>query len=138
MAIDKLAEARLAKTDGRTRAAYHMERGKQSLAQNMTTQAESEFRAAISADPNNATAHAQLAVVLEKKGDLASARTEAQTSVRLQPNVDALLVLARLELKQSQLASAASDVDRALALQPADPTAQALKRDIAAKQTVTK
>ena len=138
MAIDKLAEARLAKTDGHTRAAYHMERGKQSLAQNMTTQAESEFRAAISADPNNATAHAQLAVLLEKKGDLASARTEAQTSVRLQPNVDALLVLARLDLKQSQLASAASDVDRALALQPADPTAQALKRDIAAKQTVSK
>jgi uncharacterized protein HemY len=56
----------------------------------------------------------------------------------LQPNVDGLLVLARLDLKQSQLQSAASEVDRALALQPADATAQALKRDIAAKQTVSK
>ncbi len=83
-------------------------------------------------------AHAQLAIVLEKKGDLANARTEAQTSVRLQPNVDGLLVLARLDLKQSQLQSAASEVDRALALQPADATALALKRDIAAKQTVSK
>ena len=138
MEIDNLAEARLAKTDGHTRAAYHVERGKELLAQNMATQAESEFRAAISADHNNAAAHAQLAIVLEKKGDLANARTEAQTSVRLQPNVDALLVLARLDLKQSQLQSAASEVDRALALQPADETAQALKRDIAAKQTVSK
>jgi Flp pilus assembly protein TadD/TolB-like protein len=138
MEIDKLAEARLAKTDGRTHAAYHVERGKELLAQNMATQAESEFRAAISADRNNATAHAQLAILLEKKGDLASARTEAQTSVRLQPNVDAWLVLARLDLNQSQLESAASEVDHALALQPADPTAQVLKRDIAAKQTVSK
>ena len=138
MEIDNLAEARLAKTDGRTRAAYHVERGKQLLARNMATQAESEFRAAISADHNNAVAHAQLAILLEKKSDLANARAEAQTSVRLQPNVDGLLVLARLDLKQSQLQSAASEVDRALALQPADATAQALKRDIAAKQTVSK
>ena len=136
--IDKLVEARLAKTDGHTRAAYHVERGKELLAQNLAAQAEGEFRAAISSDLNNAAAHAQLAILLEKKGDLASARTEAQTSVRLQPNVDAWLVLARLDLKQSQLESAASEVDHALALQPADPTAQALKRDIAAKQTVSK
>jgi Tfp pilus assembly protein PilF/TolB-like protein len=138
MEIDNLAQARLAKSDGHTRAAYYVERGKQLLAQNMTAQAESEFRAAIGADRNSPAAHAQLAIVLEKKGDLSNARTEAQTSVRLQPNVDGLLVLARLDMNQSQLALAASEVDRALALQPADETAQALKRDITAKQTVSK
>ncbi len=138
MEINNLAEARLAKSDGRTHAAYHVERGRELLAQNQANQAESEFRAAVSSDPNNAAAHAQLALLLEKKGDLANARTEAQTSVRLQPNVDAFLVLARLDLNQSQLQSAASEVDRALALQPADPAAQALKRDIAAKQTGSK
>jgi Flp pilus assembly protein TadD/TolB-like protein len=138
MEIDNLAQAKLAKTDGPTRAAYHLQRGKELLAQNMATQAESEFRAAVSADNSNAVAHAQLAILLEKKGDVANARSEAQTSVRLQPNVDALLVLARLDLKQSQLASATTEVDRALALQPSDATAQALKRDIAAKQTVSK
>jgi Flp pilus assembly protein TadD/TolB-like protein len=138
MEIDNLAQARLAKTDGRTRAAYYVDRGKELLAQNLATQAESEFRTAISADHNNPAAHAQLAILLEKKGDLPNARTEALTSVRLQPNVDALLVLARLDLKQSQLQSAASEVDRALALQPSDETAQALKRDIAEKQTVSK
>ena len=138
MEIANLTEAKLAKTDGHTRAAYHVERGKELLAQNMATQAESEFRAAIGADHNNVAAHAQMAIVLEKNGDLANARTEAQTSVRLQPNVDGLLVLARLDLKQNQLQSAGSEVDRALALQPSDATAQALKRDIAAKQTVSK
>ncbi len=34
MEIDNLAEARLAKTDGHTRAAYYVQRGKQLLAQN--------------------------------------------------------------------------------------------------------
>ena len=75
-------------------------------------------------------AHAQLAIVLEKKGDVANARAEAQTSVRLKPNVDALLVLARLDLKQNQVQSAAGEVDRALALEPANSAARA-KTDIA-------
>ncbi len=138
MEINNLTEARLAKTDGRTQASYHLERGKELLARNMASQAESEFRAAMNADRSNAAAHAQLAMILEKKGDVANARAEAQASVRLQPNVDGLLVLARLDLQQSQLQSAAGEVDRALALQPADETAQALKRDITAKQAVSK
>ncbi len=99
-------------------------------------QAEIEFRDAISADYSNDAAHAQLAMLLEKKGDVSNARAEAQTSVRLKPNVDALLVLARLDLKQNQLQTAASEVDRALALEPGNATALALKRDIAARQTV--
>ncbi len=65
-----------------------MQRGKELLAQNMPDQAEAEFRDAITADYNNDAAHAQLAMVLEKKGDVGGARTEAQTSVRLKPNVD--------------------------------------------------
>ncbi len=60
---------------------------------------------------------------------------EAQTSVRLKPNVDGLLVLARLDLKQNQIPSASSEVDRALALEPANSSALALKHDIAARQT---
>ena len=95
MEIHNLTEARLAKTDRHTQAAYHVDRGKELLAQNQPKQAESEFRNAISADYGNAAAHAQLALLLEKQGDMANALTEAQTSVRLQPNVDAFLVLAR-------------------------------------------
>ena len=138
MEIHNLTEARLAKTDPHTHSAYYVERGKELLAQNQPEQAETEFRNAISTDNGNAVAHAQLAVLLEKKGDAMNAWSEAQTSVRLQPNVDAWLVLARLDLKKSQVQSAASDVDHALVLEPANPSALALKREIAAQQTVSK
>jgi Flp pilus assembly protein TadD len=138
MEIHNINEARLAKMDARTRAAYHVQRGKELLAQNMVDQAEQEFRDAITADYNNDTAHAQLAVLLEKKGDVSNARAEAQTSVRLKPNVDGLLVLARLDLKQNQVQSASGEVDRALALEPANSAALTLKQDIASKQTGSK
>ncbi len=135
MEINNFDEARLAKTDGHTRSAYYVDRGKELLARNMPDQAETQFRNAISSDYNNPAAHAQLAGVLEKKGDVTNARTEAQTSIRLKPNVDALLVLARLDLKQNQVTTASSEVDRALALEPANASAVALKHDIAARQT---
>ena len=138
MEISNFTEARLATQDGSKHAAYHLQRGKELLAQNMPEQAEAEFRAAVSAAPNNEAAHAQLATLLEKKGDVVAARTEAQTSLRLKPNVDAYLVLARLDLKQNQLSSAASNVDRALALEPTNASAVALKRDIASRQTGSK
>ncbi len=138
MEIDKLAEVRLARTDRRTHSAYHVDRGKELLTRHQPEQAENEFRNAISADYSNAGAHAQLAAVLEMKGDAINAWSEAQISVRLQPNVEALLVLARLDLKKNQVQSAASEVDRALALEPANSSALALKHDITAQQTVSK
>jgi len=138
MEIHNINEARLAKMDVHTRASYHVQRGKDLMAQNMPDQAEVEFRDAIAADYNNDVAHAQLALVLEKKGDVSNARAEAQTSVRLKPNVDGLLVLARIDLKQNQADLAANEVGRALALEPANSAALALKRDIATKQTGSK
>ena len=138
MEIHNFAEARTAKMNNHDHSAYHLERGKQLLTQNMTEQAEGEFREAISADAGNAAAHAQLAMLLEKKGDANDARQEAQNSVRLKPNVDALLVLARLDLKQNQLQSAQNEVDRALVLEPANVAAQTMKRDIAVRQTGAK
>ena len=138
MEINNFTEARLSTMDGGKQAAYHVQRGKELLAQNLPDQAEAEFRAAISAAPNNEMGHAQLAALLEKKGDVAGARTEAQTSLRLKPNADAFLVLARLDLKQNQLQSASGEVDRALALEPGNPSSLALKRDIASRQTGSK
>jgi len=49
-----------------------------------------------------------------------------------------LLVLARIDLKKNLFLSAAGDVDRALALEPANASALALKREIAAQQAVSK
>ncbi len=136
--IHNFNEARLAKMSNHDHSAYHLERGKQLLSQNMNEQAESEFREAVLADYNNAGAHAQLAMLLEKKGDVNNARIEAQNSVRIKPNVDALLVLARLALKQNQVQSAEGEVQKALALEPANSAALALKQDIAARQTGAK
>lgn len=136
--IHNLTEARLAKTDRRTRSNYDLARGRELLAQNQLDEAEREFRDAISADYGNAAAHSQLAVLLEKKGDASSALSEAQTAVRLQPNVDALLVIARIDLKKNLFRSAAGEVDRALALEPTNPAALALKQEITAQQAVSK
>ena len=138
MEIHNVAEARLAKMDPKSHAAYHVQQGKDLLTRNMPEQAEVEFREAITTDYNNEIAHAQLAMLLEKKGDMNNARAEAQTSVRLKPNVDGLLVLARIDAKQNQMSLAASEVDRALALEPANSAALKLKQDIAAKQTGSK
>ncbi len=135
MEINNFDEARLAKTDGHTRSAYYVDRGKELLGRNMPDQAEAQFRSAISTDNGNAAAHAELAMILERKGDVSNARTEAETSVRLKPNVDGLLVLARLDLKQNQVPAAMAEVNRALALEPGNAPAASLKRDIAAKQT---
>ncbi len=120
MEIHNLTEARLAKTDRHTHSAYDMERGKELVAQNQPSWRRASFGKPSAADYGNFVAHAQLAVLLEKKGDTANALSEAQTSVRLQPNVDALLVLARIDLKKNLFQSAAGEVDRALALEPAN------------------
>jgi tetratricopeptide (TPR) repeat protein len=136
--IHNFDEVRLTKMSAHDQSAFHVQRGKELLAQNMTEQAETEFRDAIRTDYGNAAAHAQLAMLLEKKGDVSGARTEAQNSVRLKPNVEALLVLARLDLKQNQLQPAAGEVDRALALEPGNAAALTLKRDIASRQTGAK
>ena len=133
--IHNLAEERLARSDRKTHAAYHAERGKDLLARNNLADAEAEFREAIELDYNNAAAHAGMARAMEQKGDTFNARSEAQTSVRLQPNADAYLVLARLDVKQNQLDAATRELNSALKLEPGNSAAQALQREITAQPT---
>jgi hypothetical protein len=57
---------------------------------------------------------------------------EDRMSLKLQPTADAYLVLARLDLAEGKAASSRQNVDHALALDPANAVAAALKRDIAA------
>ena len=57
--VDRGAAGR--RPTARPTPAYHSDRGKELLAQNMVEQAETEFREAISADYNNAAAHAGMA-----------------------------------------------------------------------------
>ena len=135
MEIRNVEEERLASTDHHTHASYHIQHGRELLAHNMFEQAASEFRDAISAEPGNAAAHSGLAVALAAKGDAEGARKEAEASLKLQPNAEALVVLARLDWKQNKTAEASAEVDRALLLEPANSNAQALKRELVAGQT---
>jgi tetratricopeptide (TPR) repeat protein len=131
--IQATAEQRLAKTDPRTHAAFHVVRGHELLGQGFATEAEGEFREAVSLDKSNPEAHAGLAHVLETKHDLAGARTEAETALRLRPFVEPLLVLTRLDLSENKADEANEHVNRALQLEPSNGSALALKRAIAAK-----
>ena len=109
------------------RAAEYTQLGRDYLAQGLLPEAETQIQSALAADPNSAAAHAALAQVREASGDSAQAREEARTSNIMQPNVSALLVLARLDLAASQLSAANDDVSRALQLEPANPDAVAFR-----------
>jgi tetratricopeptide (TPR) repeat protein len=131
--IQNAAELRLSQTDPRAHAELHVTRGREFLAQGFKAEAERDFREAVELDPTNAAAHAGLASALEDINEEA-ARAEAQAALRLQPiSTDALLVLARLDLKTSQTQSADRIVDRVLALEPGNTVALALKRSITEK-----
>jgi tetratricopeptide (TPR) repeat protein len=134
MEIENNNEARLHSTNAVTHAAFHVQRGQELMSQGLTGEAEREFREAVILDPMNAVAHAGLARVLESSQDWSGARNEARASLKLNPSADAYLVLARLDLAEKNAASAQQNVERALALDPANVAAVALKHDIAAGQ----
>jgi Flp pilus assembly protein TadD len=129
-------ERKLAQSDSATHAKVHVEQGQQMLAEGFTQEAEKRFREAVLLDPANAAAHAGLAASLVS-GDPAMARSEAATAIRLQPSAQAYVVLAQLDLRENKLQEAAEDADRALSLEPANAGAQAVKREITARQAGT-
>jgi len=131
--ISAVAEQRLAKTDPRTHAQFHVDRGHQLLKQGFLLEAEHEFREAVALNPSNAEAHAGLASVLEAGNHLQEARSEAEEALRLHASADPLLVLARLDLRDNRTGTAAEEIDRALRLEPTNTAAQALKRAVAAR-----
>ena len=130
MEIENIAEQRLAQADPKTHAAYHVDRGRDLLAQGFTAQAEKQFREALQYDPSDASAHAGLARALEST-DPAAALREAESSLQLQPSADAYLTLARIHLKQNDHPAASAAVDKALALEPSNSAAAALRQQIA-------
>ncbi len=110
------------------RATEYTALGHDALTQGILPQAEANFQQAIAADPKSAAAHAGLAQVREGSNQAEQARTEAQTSLRLQPNAAALLVLARLDMTKNDLGVAADEVSQALQLEPQNGEALTLKQ----------
>ena len=125
--LDQVRAARMAALPPADQAKEYIQLGQQYLGQGLVPEAEQQFESAIAAQPNSSLAHAGLALVRERSASAGDARTEAQTSIRLAPNANAYLVLARLDMSSNNLAAAASDVGNALRLEPRNAAAQAMK-----------
>jgi Flp pilus assembly protein TadD/TolB-like protein len=126
--MDQVRALRLSTLPPARQAAELNQVGKDYLAQGLLPEAEQEFHAAIVADPAAASGHAGLAQVREQSGDADEARKEADVSLKLTPNADAYLVLARLDLQKNDLASSAQNVRGALHVEPNNPAAQGLRQ----------
>jgi tetratricopeptide (TPR) repeat protein len=118
---------------GNTQTLYHIQHGTELLDRGLTADAENEFHEALRIEPASAAAHAGLARAAEAKGDAATARLEASTSIGLHPTAAALLVLARADMRQKLFASASQNVARALALEPGNADALTLKQEVMAR-----
>ena len=131
--LDQMRAIQMEAMPPRERAVEYAKLGSGYLAQGLMPEAEQEFQSALGADSGNAAAHAGLAQVRERTGSTGEARTEAQASLRIAPNVDAWLVLARLDLAAGQLAASAGDLASALKIEPANAAALGIRQALAAR-----
>ncbi len=126
--MEQMEAMRLAILPPAERASALVKQGEQFMNSGLTLEAERQFQYALQVNPSSALAHAGLAQVRERSGDLDAARQEAQKSLALSPNVPAHLVLARLDLASDQLGTAATEVAQALKLEPANANARGMKQ----------
>jgi Flp pilus assembly protein TadD/TolB-like protein len=131
--LDQMRAIRMASLPPAERAAQYTQLGHDYIAQGLIPEAEQEFQHALTADPNSAAAHAGLAQIREQSGNVAEARAEAQTSIKLKPNAEAYLVIARLELQANQTAASAFAVSNALKIEPNNTAAQGMKQALQAR-----
>jgi tetratricopeptide (TPR) repeat protein len=135
--MEQMQEEQLATLTPPKRTAAYNAAGTRFYNQGLILEAEREYQAALEVDSSDATAHAGLAMVRERGGDVKDARLEAAESIKVQPNVSAYLVLARLDLQAKQNADAAADVNNALKLEPQNAAARALRQQLDSKATPT-
>jgi tetratricopeptide (TPR) repeat protein len=131
--LEQMQQARLAMLPAAQQAASLIADGTQFLNRGLILEAEREYQAALRCDPSSAQAHAGLAAVREHSGNATAAREEAIKSLSLSPNVDAHLVLARLDLESNLLPAAASQVSQALVIDPVNANAKGMKRALASR-----
>jgi tetratricopeptide (TPR) repeat protein len=131
--IENAIETRWSSEPAARHARFHLDRGHQLMTDGLLSQAERNFREAVLLEPNDPACHAALAAVLERKGDIAQSRAEAEAALKLGESAEAYVVLTRLEMRDNNLVAARSDVEHALALQPANDAAQVLQREITSR-----
>lgn len=132
--LEQVQQMRLTTLPPVERAKALVEDGNQFLTHGLILEAEREYDEALSADHNNALAHAGLAEVRAATGNVDAAVKQANLSLKLQPNAEAHLVLARVALYQNNLFEAKTQVAAALALDGKNAEAKKLIGEIAVKQ----
>jgi Flp pilus assembly protein TadD/TolB-like protein len=131
--LDQMRALHMASLPPAERAAQYTQLGHDYIAQGLIPEAEQQFQHALAADANSAAAHAGLAQIHEQSGNTDQARAEAQTSIKLKPNADAYLVIARLDLQANLTAASASAVSNALKIEPNNTAAQGMKQALQAR-----
>ncbi len=106
--------------------AAHIRRGRQELSAGRVDAAEVEFRAALVADPGNASAHNGLAEVYRRRGKLDDSAKELQASLAIRDSAAVRTTLARVYLEQKKVDLARAELERALKLAPKYPDAKEL------------
>ena len=135
--MEQMQAAHLATLPPQKQAAALTQAGMRFFNQGLLLEAEREFQAALLAESMNAEAHAALALVREREGDVKNARLEATSSVMSKPNVTAYLVLGRLDLQDNQKAAAESDITDAFKLEPQNSAVRTLRQQIENKWPTT-
>jgi len=131
--MDQMEATRLAALSPHDRAAKLAGRAKDYFNRGLLLEAERLYQSAETDDGSLADAHAGLAAVRERTGDVASARKEANAALQLSPSLEAYLVLGRLDLASNHMDDASRDIAGALKIDPASATAKELNREIEAK-----
>ncbi len=131
--MEQMEEMHLTTLPPDKQAAALTEAGKRYAGQGLILEGEREFQAALQVQPDNAEAHAQLALVREREGETNEARVQAEASIKSKPNVIGYLVLARLDMGSNMNSEAAANVSKALEVEPQNPAAKALKQQLEAK-----
>jgi tetratricopeptide (TPR) repeat protein len=134
--LDQVRAMRLATLPAAERAKQYTQLGNEYLGQGLIPEAEREFQTAIEAYPRSAAARAGLAVVRERSGSADQARSEAKASLDIQPNADAWMVLARLDLGANDLAAASNDVSAALKIEPNNSAAIGMRQALRSRGQV--
>jgi tetratricopeptide (TPR) repeat protein len=98
--------------------ASHIRQGRQELAGGRLELAEAQFRAALAADPANASAHLGLAEVNRRRYKFDDAITELQASLKSRDSAVVRTTLARVYMEQKKFALARAEAQKALALAP--------------------
>ncbi len=96
----------------------HIRRGRQELSAAQLDAAETDFRAALSADPASAAAHLGLGEVDRRRGKLDDAVKELQASLEARDSAFVRTMLAKVYLDQKKFDLARTEADHALKLAP--------------------